>query len=71
MGFNSTGGGAVCFIGDEANAGDGSIEVTGTDGSVASGSSIVFKSASDSNVVVNVSEGANGEVVVEVGVYYA
>lgn len=47
----------------------GRITVTGTDGSYASGTSLAFASASDSNVVATASE-SDGTVTITLGVYY-
>ena len=47
----------------------GKIAVTGTDGSSASGSKIVFESASGSSVVATASE-SNGTITITLGVYY-
>lgn len=70
MGIVQTQDGNLCFMGSGDDGSEGSITAEGTDGSEATGSRIVFKSAEDSNVVVTVSEGEEGEIVAEVGVYY-
>ena len=51
------------------SASGGKVAVTGTDGSYASGSSITFASASDSNVVATVN-GSDDTITVTLGVYY-
>lgn len=54
-----------------SEGGAASVTVTGTDGSSAvCTNGITFQSAEDSNVVVNVSDGGDGNVVVKIGVYY-
>lgn len=47
----------------------GGISVTDTHGTMVEGNAIIFKSASDSNVEVKAT-GANGVIILEVGVYY-
>lgn len=51
--------------------GGGGGKVQGNDGGEpVSGSPIVFQAADDSNVKISATKGANGEVIVKIGVYY-
>ena len=54
----------------DGDGGGGAVTVTGTDGSSATGTSITFASADDSNVKASVS-GEDGAVTVEIGVYWS
>ena len=53
------------------NCGEGGVSsVAGTEGSASKVKTLTFKSASDSNVKINVTDDGDGNATVEIGVYY-
>ena len=74
QGINVTCGGNgqpyIISLAGQSSGGGGELSATGTDGSTATGSNIIFASAADSNVTAHVSQDGAGNIRVELGVYY-
>lgn len=59
----------VSLSGGGGGEGEGNVTVTGTEGT-ATGSNIIFRTADDSNIKINVAQANGGTIVVTLGAYY-